>query len=257
MGIVMDIIIIAIFALSVYMGYRKGLIGVVFSLFAFVITVVLTWILYTPVTNLIIEKTELDENIESFIIEKGITDDAETGETNNTDKTSSTGNVTNSTSKSDSTDKTNNTGNVASSTEKVSSTDKTSSTGEYIEKYVSKTVNDKKNEVVASSAHIIAQKAVAIIVLIGLFLVIRVALILLKFVAEGIASLPIIKQFDKSGGILYGVLRGAFVIYLVLAILFFIMSVNNIEFIADLIDKSILSKFLYNNNIILNIIFHK
>ena len=32
MGIILDIVLLAIFALSVFVGYKKGLIGVVFNL---------------------------------------------------------------------------------------------------------------------------------------------------------------------------------------------------------------------------------
>ena len=39
MGILMDLIIIAILVLSIIMGYKKGLINVVFNIFAFFILI--------------------------------------------------------------------------------------------------------------------------------------------------------------------------------------------------------------------------
>ncbi len=213
MGIVLDIIVIAIFALSIFMGYKKGLIGVVLKLFAFVIAIIVTWILYTPVTNLIINNTNLDENIKNVIIEKGVV------------------------------------------VEETKEEQEKSDVSKYVQEYVSKSVNDRKNEVVKNTADIIAEKTVAIIVAVGLFIVVRIGLILLRFIAEGIAELPIIKQFNELGGTLYGIIRGLFVIYLVFAIFFVVMSVNNIEFISNLINSSILSKFIYEHNVILDIIF--
>ena len=46
-----------------------------------------------------------------------------------------------------------------------------------------------------------------------------------------------------------------FILFCVLAILFFIMSINNSGMIANMINSSIISKMLYENNLILNIIF--
>ena len=88
-----------------------------------------------------------------------------------------------------------------------------------------------------------------------MFIIVRIALILLKFVAEAIAKLPIIKQCNKAGGLVYGAIRGMFMIYIFLAILFLVMSVNNSGTIANMINSSIISKVLYENNLLLNIIF--
>lgn len=211
MGIILDLIILAIFILSVIFGYKKGLIKVIFNLCAFVISLIITLILYTPVTNWIMKNTEFDENIKNTIIENGIIEEA----------------------------------------------DRTDSEEEqnYIQKYVNDVVVDTTNNVVEESAGIIAEKVVAIVVAILLFIVVRIIMILLKFVIGGIANLPIIKQFDKLGGTIYGILVGLLIIYIILAIMFFIVSINNNETILNLINTSIISKVLYAHNIILNILF--
>ena len=237
MGIVLDLIVLAILALSIFLGYKKGLINVLYKLCAFLLAIILTWVLYKPVANLIIDKTEFDENIEAFIIEKGVTGEDETPQDLKEEVDTTKEKVKN-----------------AETKEEKEEEAKNAAT-EYIEKYVSKTVEDKKNEVVKSVAKIIAEKTVTIIVIIGLFIVIRIALILVKFVLEGVAELPIIKQCDKAGGTIYGILRGLLVIYIGFAILFFVMSVNNIDSIANLINTSFASKFIYEHNIILDIIF--
>ncbi len=65
---VVDIIVIAILALSIFLGYKKGLIELGIKLCAVVIAVVATLILYRPITNLVINATNLDESIEQTII---------------------------------------------------------------------------------------------------------------------------------------------------------------------------------------------
>ena len=212
MGIILDIVILAILALSIFFGYKKGLIGVVFNLCAFIVAIIITWILYTPVTNAIIKNTEIDDNIRNAIVEKGFI--------KNEDKKEEQDGV-----------------------------------NKYINEYVTTPISNTANDVVEETAKIVSEKVVAIGVAILLFIVVRIGLILLKFVIEGIARLPIIKQFDKAGGIVYGGIRGMFIIYIFLAILFFIMSVNNSGMIADLINTSLISKILYANNLILKIIF--
>lgn len=70
MGIAVDIIIIAIIALSTFLAYRKGLAALAIKLFAVLISVVVTLILYKPISNFIINTTNIDETIQNAILEK-------------------------------------------------------------------------------------------------------------------------------------------------------------------------------------------
>ena len=70
MGIVVDLIIVLFLALSVFLGYRKGLVALAIKLCAFIIAVVVTFVLYRPVGNLIINTTGIDETIENAILDK-------------------------------------------------------------------------------------------------------------------------------------------------------------------------------------------
>jgi len=212
MGIVLDIILLAVLVLSIFLGYKKGLISVVFNLCAFLLAIIITWILYTPITNAVIKNTEIDDNIRNAIIEKGVIENKEEKEKENV-------------------------------------------VNKYIQEYVTIPITNTTNDVVEETAKVVSEKVVAIGVAIVLFIVVRIALILLKFVIEGIAKLPIIKQFDKAGGTVYGAIRGMFIIYIFLAILFLVMSINNSGMIANMINTSLISKYLYANNLILNIVF--
>lgn len=212
MGIVLDIIIISILVLNIILGYRKGLIKVAFNLCAFFVAIIITWILYAPITNLVLNNTQIDDNIKNTIIEKGfIKAEQQENEDN--------------------------------------------SVNGYIQKYVTTPATDKANEAIESIATEVSQKVVAICVAIGLFILVRIGLLLLRFLSDIIANLPIIKQCNKLGGIVYGIIVGLFIIYILLAILFFVMSINDSGMVAEMINSSIISKYLYSNNIILNIIF--
>lgn len=68
MGIIVDLIIIAIILLFIFMGYKKGLTGSLIKLLSFVISIVLAFVLYRPISNIIIEKTQIDDNIRTTIV---------------------------------------------------------------------------------------------------------------------------------------------------------------------------------------------
>lgn len=213
MGIALDIVLATILVLSIVLGYRKGLIKVAFNLCAFILAIIITWALYTPVTNLVLQHTDFDENIKNVIVEKGV---IQVEEEKKDDK---------------------------------------NAVSKYIEEYVTVPATDKANEAIEKTAEVVSEKVIAIIVAIGLFIVVRLVLLLLSFVADVIAKLPIIKQFNKAGGVIYGVIRGFFIIYVILAIMFLVMSINNSGLIADSINSSIISKYLYAHNLILDIVF--
>lgn len=69
MGMIIDIILLAIVILSAFLGYKKGLVKLGTRLIAGIIAIILTFIIYKPVANLIIEHTSIDNKIEEAIIE--------------------------------------------------------------------------------------------------------------------------------------------------------------------------------------------
>ena len=214
MGIIFDLILILILGSCIFVGYKKGLVNVIFKVFAFLVALIITFILYKPITNLIVNHTQIDEKIESVIIENA------TKEVENTENNA----------------------------------DEQVTVNEYVQKYVQNTGTEIQNNLVESVAEPIAYNVVSIGVGIVLFVVARIALILLNFITDTLAELPIIKQCNEIGGIVYGFLKGLLIIYILLAILFFIISINNNITLNEAIDSSFLTKILYAHNLILNII---
>lgn len=91
--------------------------------------------------------------------------------------------------------------------------------------------------------------------MIGIFVITRILLLFAKAILEAISEIPIIKQFNEIGGTIYGILRGMFIIYVVLAIISFILPVIDKTAVLSIINNSILTKMLYDNNLILMIFF--
>lgn len=218
MSIVLDLIVVGIILLSTFLGYKKGLIGVAFKIVSFVIAIVITLILYVPVSNLVINNTEFDETIERAIVEKlSISNIEENGEI------------------------------------KKEETNMPAVIVDYINTAIKDTVVTTQNSLVESVARDLAINIVKIGVMIVLFIVVKIALIFAKALVEGIAKLPILKQFNEIGGIAYGILRGIIVIYVVLAVVSLFIPVLNNDGILKTMNETMLCKVLYNNNIILKL----
>ena len=65
-----DIIIIGVMGLCVFFGYSRGLIKVGVRILSFVISIVIALVLYTPISNYIIEKTDIVSNLQNTINSK-------------------------------------------------------------------------------------------------------------------------------------------------------------------------------------------
>lgn len=83
MNYLIDLIILAIIALSTFIGYKKGLIKVAFGLISFILAIILSIVLYKPVSNFIVNYTTLDDIIETTIHERLESPDISDEETNN------------------------------------------------------------------------------------------------------------------------------------------------------------------------------
>lgn len=87
-----------------------------------------------------------------------------------------------------------------------------------------------------------------------LFIVVRIALIFVTALANLVAKLPILDQFNKAGGALYGVLRGFLVTYAILMIINLFVLMNPTSAIGKAMNTSYIAKAMTTYNI-LNIFF--
>lgn len=108
--------------------------------------------------------------------------------------------------------------------------------------------NNTMVEVVAKP---ISEKIVGIAVIILLYLLARIILTILKTFTDIIAKIPIIKQCNEIAGLAYGLLIGLLIIYGILAVTFFVISMNGNTSINTVIENTFITKFFYNNNMIL------
>lgn len=72
---ILDIIVIALLALSGYMGYKKGLVGILVSFVSLILAIVLAFILQGPISQYLYEDTGMGTSLEQSVksvVEKNI-----------------------------------------------------------------------------------------------------------------------------------------------------------------------------------------
>ena len=200
MGIVVDFIIVAIILLSTFLAYRKGLITLAIQLVAVVIAIVLTLLLYKPVSNVIINGTGIDETIQNAILEEA--NDIMTNE----------------------------------------------------EKGANQVVETIQNNMLPETARTISINIIEGTVILVLYVVIRIALKFVTALANLVSKLPILNQLNQLGGIIYGILRGVLIVYVILLLVNLSGEIEPQNQVYTAVEKSYIGKIMNENNI-LDILF--
>lgn len=196
MGLIIDIAIIAIVVLSVFLGYRKGLVALSIQLFAFIIAVVITFILYQPITNFIVNATGIDETIQNSILEKANDIMQEDSEMSNT------------------------------------------------------IVEEVKNNMLPETARTISINIITFVVVIVLFLLVKIGLRFVTAMANLVAKLPILKQANELGGIIYGFIRGSLIIYVILLVVNISGEISPENSVYMSVNETNLGKFMMKYNVL-------
>ena len=211
MGVIVDIIVIAIIALSVFLGYRKGLIALAIQLCAVIIALVATLVLYKPISALIIDNTSLDENIQNAIIEKAQNNNENNSQENTTQNTTQNNELAN--------------------RDNIDGTEE------------SNIIN-----IMPEVAKQISINIINIGVMLILYFGIKIALHFVTALANIVAKIPIIKQLNKLGGVIYGLLRGILLIYVVLLLISFAGQINPENTLHKQINESFITKEMYGSD---------
>ena len=219
MTLAIDLVILAIIVANVGIGFKRGLTGSLLKIASFFIALIIAFLSYKPVANLVIANTNWDDNLQASIEQMLIGEVGEDGKVS----------------------------------EEQSSLPK--EMVEYINQNIDKVVQEAKNEVVPTVATQITSTIIQAGSAIALFIIAKIILTIVSFLLKFITELPILKQVDKTGGIIYGLIAGLIFIWIVLAIIsLFTPALENTGFIKA-ISESFIGGFLYNHNVLMTIIF--
>ncbi len=222
-GIIVDMILISTLVATVYEGHKKGLVGVVFSIVSFIAAIIITFILYKPVSQMVIDRTDWDEKL-TVTIEKNLTDVMIDDE-----------------------------GNLV--------TDPNSNISDSIINFINKIIKESTDGIKTKTITFAAEKLSIFMVRVGtmiaLYIICSIVLLFAKSVIEVIADFPFIRLINESGGIIYGVIKGFVIIYVILGIASLLSPLISQWGIISAIQKAYFGSRLYNNNILLNFILRK
>ena len=191
MGIIIDLILIAIVLFSAFLGYKKGLVKLGAKLFAGIIAIIITIVIYKPVSEMIIKNTSIDEKIQNSIIQ--------------------------------------NTTNIIN---------------ENVQEQNKITDNIEKN-ILPEQARNISKNVVYAVTAIVLFIVVKIILSIIISLMDFVANLPILKQFNEIGGIVYGVVRGILIICVCILLIGVYSKINPSNSFKNKVQDSYLTKLVY------------
>lgn len=206
MALLIDFIIVGIILLFTFIGYKRGLVKIAFSLCTFIIALIVSLILYKPISTLVINNTEIDEKIESTIIEKILPEGV-------------------------------------SQTEEI----------ELKDEDIYNTILKGNKHSIQSIAETFSTKIIESIVMLLIFIIAKIVLRFVTFLADLIAKLPLLNSFNHLGGTIFGFLQGGLIVLVVFALISLFTPMIE-ESLINNINNSKIGSTIYNHNILIDLI---
>lgn len=220
MGLIVDGIIILIFALCAFIGYKRGLTKCLLRLCTAILAIIIAVVLYKPFYNFVIDSTLIDDNIQ-YSIEKMI--------------------------------------NKNSTEDEAAEVKENSGMPGPIVKYVNKNLKETAEKEKTKAITEVSKRAAQLIVMIGciiiIYIIAKILLRIITVVFDIFTKLPVIKQFNEIGGLLYGIIEAFFLVVVAFTLISVITPLVGNYAVTGMIEQSYIGKLFYNTNIILNIIF--
>lgn len=222
-GIIVDIILFFIIAGNAVLGYKRGLARVIFNICSSIVAIILVLILYRPTTNYIINHTKFSEKLETtfeeklqYLFEKD---------------------------------------NIENTEQLQENDDMYGILKVFIGDEMGDLVHETTDSMLEYLSIQVSHKIISVVVFFALFSIIRLVLYVLRNYVELVANLPIIRMFNGSGGMIYGVIKGFLLIYVIFAILSLILPIVGNTIIISAIQNAPIGSKMFEHNIILNLIF--
>jgi len=202
MSLAIDCTILAIIGLFIFIGYKQGLIKLALKILTFLIAIIISMFLYKPIANFIINNTNIDENIQTAMIEKILPE---------------------------------------GQNEKYIISEELSMTIPII---------DTADKTITQIIDSLADKMIEVGTFFVLFILSKIILMFVTILSTLITKLPIIKQLDKTGGVIYGLIKGLFIVCFIFAIISLISPLLPISYI-DIIKNTFIGNLFYEYNFLL------
>lgn len=220
-GIIVDVVIVLIIGISVLIGKKRGLVLSLISTLSIVIAMVASYFLMPPVSSLIV-KAGLQEKAETAIGSV-----VEEGAKALGDKATVT----------------------------CEQLMENSQIPEFMKKGISSIMSSEKKdggvrEMSDKIATKVAGASVKILAFLISFLVVSIALLIIKLLWKGVKELPVIHQIDSIGGVLFGLVAGILLINCLMLLFGALYSFGLVKDFTGIIRESLLGSLFYEHNLL-------
>lgn len=217
--LIIDLIILAVVIIFTIIGYKRGLVKIAFGLCTFVLALIITLILYKPVSNLIIDNTEIDENIEKTITDNILPEGVSETELINFD-----------------------------------TVDNNKVYAHLLENELYASIIKSSEEMsIKNISETLSTKIIESVVMLAIYIIAKIILRFVTILADFVAKLPLLNTFNSLGGIIIGFLQGCLVVLVAFAIVS-LMSPMLDPSVVNTINESSVASTIYSNNLLLNLI---
>ena len=229
-----DLLVIAIIVVFGFVGIKNGFIYSIFKLVSFFVAAILS-VKFYPLLSNIIDKTSIFTNIKSGILKNLLLQkEAQAGIVNHGAQTAA--------------------GTVVDGL-KLPEFLKEAIKGQLAKENIVGLLD--LSAIMDKISDVLTHVVIDILSLLLLYIAIRIALVFLRFILQGIAKLPVFKQMDKLGGFAFGAIEGLLTVYIVFAFLMLFVSAPAFKGFYEAVETSAISKFFYQNNLIMDWMFSK
>lgn len=257
-----DIVVIAIVGLSVYTGYKKGFIRAAISLVSFFVAIGVALMFYKPLAVILTENTLIDDWIIENISAIG------ENEINSYEKIEDAQNKEDASESIDNIVDNNEAENIENTTneievENIENENDTISEKNILQlleylptKFITNfDMEEIKNSAKEEISYKISELIMNLMSLIIIYVVVKVTLAVAAVVLNGIMQIPVLKQLNEILGMVLGAILGFIQIYIAFAIITFVSSICDISNIIEMIKISAFARILFENNLIINLLF--
>lgn len=214
--LLLDVVLIALLIYTGVKGYNKGFVQSLLEIAATFIIIPLAMILAIPISSVVYENTpvvkEIENNLTVYIVEN-----ANKKEENNKQEETKTPNIIQN----------------------------------MINKNLNDTVSQTKENVIRDTAKSITKMAIQAVIILAIYIIANIVLMVFRSTLGGlIDNLPLINNINGLAGTVLNIIKYTLILFVVLYLLNIYQSATMNKEISRFISNTVVTKELYNNNII-------
>lgn len=224
----MDVVVLLIIGGEVFRAFRQGMVKTIIELAAWIVALIAGKLYYKVVAAALVERFEVFQNLEQTIyagLTKNFTSQAQLQ--------------------------------AAASSGQLSGQLNLPNVLNQLPKDVIGKSQDTMNQLVfGDMAHKISEMMINGLSFMFIVFGVMAALAILTVVLDQIAHLPLLKEVNKLGGLVVGVVKGGFNVLVLMTIITFVVPFLKSTWLIDAIQNSQVAIYFYNNNILLYLIYY-